>query len=77
MWRARIMLQHRTCFSLETQAASARLALGCAYSSSEEYEAAVITARRAAGAYCSWHPQREVAMAAAVTAAALLLVIAM
>ena len=43
------------CFSLEMQAASAGLALACAYSSADEYEAAVITARRDAGAYGAKH----------------------
>ena len=61
------------CFSLETQAASAGLALACAYSSADEYEAAVITARRGAGAYGRKHSQRHTLIAAAVTAMLLLL----
>ena len=36
--------------ALEANAASAGLALGCAYSSSDEYEAEVIQTRRKAGA---------------------------
>ena len=62
------------CFSLETQAASAGLALACAYSGSDEYEASVIAQRRNAGAY--GHSQRHIVMAAAATAAALLFFIA-
>lgn len=63
------------CFSLETQAASAGLALACAYSSADEYEAAVITARRDAGAYGSKH-SRHTLVAAAVTAMLLFLLAA-
>ncbi len=63
------------CFSLETQAASAGLALACAYSSADEYEAAVITARRNAGAYGAKHSQHAL-IAVAVTAMLLLLLAA-
>jgi hypothetical protein len=38
---------------LEANAVSAGLALACAYSSSDEYEAEVIAIRRSAGAYGS------------------------
>ena len=64
------------CFSLETKAASAGLALACAYSSADEYEAAVITARRDAGAYGAKHSQRHALLAAAVTVSLLLLLTA-
>jgi hypothetical protein len=37
--------------ALDAHADHARQALACAYSSSDEYEAAVIAARRQAGAY--------------------------
>ena len=37
--------------TLEDNAARARAALGCSYSSSAEYEAELIAERRAAGAY--------------------------
>ena len=49
--------------------ACAGLALACAYSSSDEYEAEVIQARRKAGAYGSPH-RRQAFAAFAVTAAA-------
>jgi hypothetical protein len=64
------------CFNLETQAACAGLAMACDYSGSDEYEAAVIAARRDAGAYGAKHHQRHVMIAAAATAVALLLIIA-
>jgi hypothetical protein len=49
--------------------AFAGLALACAYSSSEEYEAEVVQVRRKAGAYGSH--QRQAFLAAAVTATAI------
>ena len=59
--------------ALEANAASAGLALGCAYSSLAEYEAEVIQVRRKAGAYGSpYHRQAFVALV--VTAAAVLAV---
>jgi hypothetical protein len=49
--------------------ACAGLAFGCAYSSSDEYEAEVIQTRRRAGAYGSRHQrQAYVAFALAATA---------
>lgn len=59
----------------KAQLACAGLALACAYSSSDEFEAAVIAQRRNAGAY-GHHHQCHIAVATAVTIAALLLVIA-
>jgi hypothetical protein len=56
--------------ALDANAASAGLALACAYSSSDEYEAEVIQARRKAGAYGSPH-RRQAFVAFAVTAAAI------
>ena len=57
--------------SLEANAASAGLALACAYSSSEEYEAEVIQVRRKAGAYGSpLYRQAFVACALAIAAVA-------
>jgi hypothetical protein len=59
------------CLSLEANAVSAGIALACAYSSSDEYEAELIQARRKAGAYGSPHRQQAyVAFAAAATMAA-------
>lgn len=72
MWRAPSQIG---CLSLETQAASARLALACVYSGAEEYEASVIARRRRAGAY--GHRRRHTAIAAAVIGAALLLFVAL
>ncbi len=70
MWRARPPIE---CLNLEMQAASAGLALACAYSGSDEYEASVIAERRKAGAYD--HSQRQMVMAA-IAAVALLFFIA-
>jgi hypothetical protein len=60
--------------ALEINAARAGLALGCRYSSSDEYEAEVVQARRAAGAYGP-PPRRQalVAFAAAAVAVAIVL----
>jgi hypothetical protein len=56
-------------FALEANAACAGRALGCAYSSSDEYEAEIIQVRRKAGAYGSHHqPQAYVAFALATAA---------
>jgi hypothetical protein len=49
--------------------------LACAYSSADEHEAAVITARRNAGAYGAKHSQHTL-IAVAVTAMLLLLLAA-
>jgi hypothetical protein len=64
-------------FALEANAASARLALACAYSSSDEYEAEIIRIRRAAGAYDTRHlhpAYAAVAAAAAVFVLALFII---
>ncbi|MEW6450020.1 MAG: hypothetical protein AB1490_05185 [Pseudomonadota bacterium] len=57
------------------EADAAGLALACAYSSSDEYEAAIIAERRAAGAYSTNH--KPTALIAAGAIAALALVIAL
>lgn len=59
--------------TLEADAACAGLALACAYSSSDEYEADVIRSRRAAGAYGASSYHREFAMIAATLAVLALL----
>jgi hypothetical protein len=60
---------------LEADAACAGLALACAYSSSDEYEAEVIRVRRKAGAYGSPHyRQAFLAFALAIAAAAVAVV---
>ena len=61
--------------TLEACATRAGFALGCAYSTSDEYEADVIRSRRAAGAYGVSY-QAEFAMAAAAIAACLVLYLA-
>ena len=55
--------------ALETSAAQAGMALGCAYSSSAEFDAALIADRRAAGVYGPRRYRRHVVSAAAVAAA--------
>lgn len=56
-------------FALEANAVCARLALACAYSSSDEYEAEIIRIRRAAGAY-GGRPLRQLIAAFATAAVA-------
>ena len=58
--------------ALEANAASAGLALACTYSSSDEYEAEVIRARRDAGIY---GPRRQLRHALVALAVAMLPVI--
>ncbi len=62
--------------ALESCAAHAGFALGCAYSSSDEFEAEVIRSRRAAGAYSGASYHREFAMIAATIAVLTLLYLA-
>jgi hypothetical protein len=50
MWRMQLS-PRQSAAALDAHAEHARQALACDYSSSEEYEAAVIAARRQAGAY--------------------------
>ena len=57
-----------------TLQACAGLALACAYSSSDEYEAELIQARRNAGAYGSRH-YRQAYVAFALAAAAIVAVL--
>jgi len=57
--------------------AGAGLALACAYSSSDEYEAAIIAERRRAGAYAPKRRVHPIWFAGAAAAAALLLAIAL
>jgi len=58
--------------ALDANAASARLAMACAYSSSDEYEAEVIRARRDAGIY---GPRRQLRRALVALAVAMFPVI--
>jgi hypothetical protein len=57
--------------ALEAYAERAGAALACAYSSSAEFDAALIAARRAAGAYGPRRRRKPMLMAAAGIAAAL------
>jgi hypothetical protein len=67
---------HPDTLALEANAACAGLALACAYSSSDEYEAEIIQARRAAGVYGSRnHHQAYAALAAAAVACVFALLI--
>jgi hypothetical protein len=54
--------------ALEAQVARAGFALACPYSSAEEFEAAVIHARRAAGVYGPKRRRRQVLGGAVATA---------
>jgi hypothetical protein len=75
MWNLRLQTRNTSAIltpalALEANAACAGLALGCAYTSSDEYEAEIVRVRRAAGAYGSSH-QRQAYIAFAMTAAAI------
>jgi hypothetical protein len=63
--------------ALEQSVDRARSALACAFSSAEEFEAAVISARRACGAFTPWYGTqiRLVLFATAVAAMAAFAVI--
>ena len=54
--------------ALEAYAARAGSALACAYSSSAEFDAALIAARRAAGVYGPRRRRRRMAVAAGIAA---------
>jgi hypothetical protein len=62
---------------LEANAVHAGLALGCRYSSSDEYEAEVIRIRRAAGAYQNVQPRRQrlIGLSVAAVLAIIILVV--
>jgi len=62
--------------SLEAYAEQAGLALGCAYSSSAAFDAALIAERRAAGVYGPKRQRRQMLTAAAGIAAGLAVIIA-
>jgi hypothetical protein len=70
MWNARLQKGSAAAHALETNAACARLALACAYSSADEYEAELIQARRKAGAYGSHRRELYAAFVLAMTAIA-------
>ena len=62
--------------SLEAHARHAGSAWGCPYSSSAEYDAALIAERRAAGLYGPKRQRRQMLTAAAGVAAGLMVIIA-
>lgn len=62
--------------SLEAYAEQAGAALGCAYSSSAEFDAALIAERRAAGVYGPKRQRRQMLMAGAGVMAGLAVVVA-
>lgn len=62
--------------SLEAYAEQAGLALGCAYSSSAEFDAALIAERRAAGVYGPKRQRRQMLVAAAGVVAGLAVIVA-
>jgi hypothetical protein len=70
------MLSRSQASCLEDQIAGARLALACSYSCSDEYEAAIITARRDAGVYGGRRRQRHSFLVLTAAFALLLLLIA-
>jgi hypothetical protein len=61
--------------TLEAYAERAGAALACAYSSSAEFDAAVIAARRAAGVYGPKRQRRQMLVTAAAVAAALAVIV--
>lgn len=63
--------------NLEAMLEGARLAFACPYSSSDEYEAATIEDRRAAGAYRSPLSMRGIVWVGGVAAIAVAIVVAL
>lgn len=73
-------LSHRSAYaathSLEAYAEQAGLALGCAYSSSAEFDAALIAERRAAGVYGPKRQRRQMLIAGAGVMAGVAVIVA-
>ena len=67
-WRQQTDWQTLEAIALEARAG---MAWACAYSSADEYEAAIINARRAAGAYDPGRQQRYAMMGIAAAVVAL------
>lgn len=61
--------------SLEARAEQAGAALACLYSSSDEYDSALIAERRAAGVYGPRRQRRQMLIASAGVAAAVAVII--
>lgn len=68
-------LSNDSVLSLEAQAQQAGAALACLYSSSDEFDAALIAERRAAGVYGPKRQRRQMLMAAAGVAAGLAVIV--
>ncbi len=74
MWRVRNLLRPQADVpALEAKIQRAGMALACAYSTSDEYEAAIIAERREAGAYGTRRPYRHLVIAAVALAVAVML----
>ena len=75
MWPNRTLFRPKTdVLVLEANAARAGYALACPYSCSDEFEAAIIRAQRAAGVYGPKRQRRQLAgIAGAIALVALLL----
>ncbi len=71
-----LRLSNDSVLSLEARAQQAGAALACLYSSSDEYDAALIAERRAAGIYGPKRQRRQMMIAAAGVAAGLAVIIA-
>ena len=69
------MLRPLSELPLETWAERAGLALACPFSSSAEFDAALIAARRAAGVYGSRRRQRTLTATAVAAALALIILL--
>jgi len=63
--------------ALEARALRAGAALACAYSSSAEFDAAIVAARRAAGVYGPRRHRKQILVTAAAIAAGLALIVYM
>lgn len=75
MWLLRTLLRPKAdVLALEASAARAGCALACCFSSSDEFDAAIIRAQRAAGVYGPKRQRRQLAGFAAVMALIALLV---
>ena len=72
MWEPRALLRMRTAEpTLESTAARAGCAMACPFSSSDEFEAAVISSRRRAGAFWPVRLRRYAVCSAVLAVAAL------
>jgi hypothetical protein len=78
MWRLQTPAQPQAdVLTLEDHVTRAGFALACSYSSSDEYEAELIAARRAAGVYGPKRHQRHVRFAAVVAGLAVVVMVIM